>query len=254
MDGENVDSEDYFTEAELVEKMLGKLQSERILIEELDYPRIDEVPSLTVSDKEIDFDFEKKHFFDLGLKEYNQKLQAGYLYTYNTDSSLDILYYGDTEKIKTRSYDTALKIAEKYVKPELNNIKFEYHKHKELEDGSYEFYFEESFKDIRILDGYIIVQVKGDKVLNIKQKIVDIKEDKEKIQRLIPYSLVLYNLYGMIGESHDEIKITEINVVEELTAKNEEKNLVSGETFVYYRFMTDKGESYLIDAIDSDEK
>ncbi len=251
-EGENIYTATKHSEKELVEEITAKLENEGVDLGEITPPEYKTVPALKVSDKELSFGDEKQKFADFGLYSYSEANGDGYLFTYNMDSSLDIAYYGDIDQIKASDYETAYQVASKFAETSLKDIHFEYYDYEELENGNFKIYFEESFKNIRILDGYMVAEVRGDKLINIKQKIVDVEEDETKKQNLIDYSLVLYRLYSMISEENQNIKIDSINIVQELIKKDEKDNLISGETFVYYRFVSEDGKTYLIDAINSE--
>ncbi len=247
-EGENIQTGSKHSEQELVAEITAKLEQNGVSLLGVKVPENQVVPALKVSDKELSFDDEKKRFAKLGIDSYSEETNNGYLFTYNKDSSLDISYYGNIDEITTADYNTAYQTASQYTETSLSEINYEYYKHEKLDNGNFRFYFEESFKGIRILDGYMIVEIRGDKLINLKQKIVDVEEDEEKKQQLIDYSLVLYRLYSMLSEEKQAIEIDTINIVQELIKKDEKDNLISGETFVYYRFVSKDGKSYMIDA------
>ncbi len=253
-EGENVYTESKYSEEQLISQIISKLDKEGVKLEGVQVPQIKVVPSLKVSDQELSFKDEKQRFADLGLYSYSEASQDGYLFTYNLDSSLDIAYYGDLAKIKPSNYDTAFQTANKFTKTTLKDINFEYYNYEALENGNFKIYFEESFKGIRILDGYMIAEIRGDKLVSLKQKIVEIEEDEAKKQKLIDYSEVLYKFYSMISEQEKNIQIDSINIVEELIKKDQKDNLISGEAFVYYRFLSTDGKVYMIDATDNKDK
>lgn len=253
IEGEKDNEASASSEEELLEDISLKLQAEGVLLGGVEIPLESTLPFLKISDKNLDFDSEKSRFHSLGLKEYSEEEGSGYLFTYNLDSSFDISFFtiSEDEKIAPSTREGAIKTAMNFTDIPDEDIDFVYYKDEELENGAFRIYFEESYKGIRIQDGYMIIEIKGDRVLHLKTKLVKIKEDKEKNQKLIPYSLVLYRLYSTLDEEEKPINIVGIDIVQELINKDDKDKLISGETFVYYRFTTDTGDSYLIDAIDN---
>lgn len=241
------------SEKVLLEEITRKLERQGVTLENIEVPKKDELYVLKISDRKLNFDEEKKKFEQLGLRSSKEDMHDLYLYSYNTDSSFDILYYGSSEGIPESTYEKALQTAERFAGVGIEHGEFKYSNHQKLTDGSYEFYFEQSFNNIRILDGYMIVRVKGDKVLSLSRKALNLSEDKTRVQKLIPYSLALYRLYASIEEKEEKTKIVEMNLVQELIKNAGEENLVSGEPFVYYRFVSDNGEKYFIDAMQNED-
>ncbi len=230
-----------FSEDKMLKDIKNKLNESGIDISDLNFPEINKVQILKVSEENVDFELKKEKFIKSGFESYSQEKLSGYLYTHNMDGSISIKYYGDLDYEYTKDYKKAFEIAQKCINLSEENIAFEYEKYIENKDGSFEFLFEQSYNNIRVLDGYTKIIVKGDKVLNFTQKIVNVKEYGQS-QKIIPYSLALYRLYSMISEDKIPIKINKMNIVQEL--KHEDSNdIVSGETFVYYRFVSDKNES-----------
>ncbi len=243
--------EDNMDEKDLEIKVEKIFEKNDINIEEISKPDKTELPIIKVSEKNISFNDEKEKFIDLGLKPYSEKEGSGYIFTYTFEGVFEVEYYGDSSSIKSGDYQTAIKVADKFIEFKAANIKFEYNKYEKNEDGSYKIYYEQSYDGIRIVDGYIIIVVKGDKVLSLNERVLNLIEDSERSQKLIPYSLALYELYAVIEPSDCPMKFLELDLVQELKTAYDDEGLVSGETFAYYRFTNEKGKRYLIKAIES---
>ncbi len=243
--------EKLMTDENLEQKVSEIFEKNNIDISEIKDPNIKELPVLKLAEKELSFEKEKEKFVELGLSPYDAEKNSGYLYTYTFEGCFDINYCGDVSKIVAGDYNTAIERAKKVVNFENDDIKFEYSKYEKMPDGTFKIYFEQSYNGIRILDGYIIIEVKGDTIISLKEKALNLIEYEDRSQKLIPYSLALYKLYGEMDIDDVPTKITELNLVRELNTAYDDEGLISGETFAYYRFRTDSGKRYLVKAIDS---
>lgn len=255
LEGERENKKTISSEKALVEEMIEKMEGQGIRLNGIEAPKISDLYVLRVSDKERDFSAEKKKYESMGLRSISGLRAAKdlecYLYTYDSDSTIDILYYGDLKRIRESSYEEALETAKKFASAYIKDAKYKFYRSVKQNDGSYDFYFEQVFKDVRVLDGYMFIKVKGDKVIHLKQKLVEPIEDRSRVQKLIPFSLALYRLYGSIENEGETVNIVEMSIVQELIKGEGKNKLISGEPFVYYRFMTDEGETYLIDAMEN---
>lgn len=207
-------------------------------------------------DKDLDLEKEREKYIKKGFKSYDSDKENGYLYSYDDMGNLNIEKYNlPAAKKNDLSVDDLKVISKKYIPIEENeDISYKFASSQKTKDGDYELHYEQLYKGIPVLDGFIILKMRGEIPISLIQKRVFISETPAKVQTIIPYSHALYNLYVGIEEKDLPIVFDEVNIVHQLKSDDQEKSLISGETFPYYRFVSKEKGVYLIKALSDFEQ
>ncbi len=242
-------SDTKLSEAELLEGIEQKMVQEGIDVSQLKEPELELVKTLEIVHEEVDLTKEKAFYSKLGLNPYSSDKKGEYRYA-NDAGIFKIQRLVTSKGGSLIDAETVKEIAKKYIPPDEGKTSYRFVGCYHLGRDDYDVHYEQLYDGMSVLDGYIRMKMRGKTLISLIKKKVYVSELENKGQPIIPYSHALYRLYVSVEQTDLPIVFDDVSLVYQLKSDVAESGLVSGEAFLYYRFLSEKrGVSYLIKAL-----